>query len=305
MRLLDHELNEINLDATEGEHGAVLTITNTDPEGDFHAEFALRPDSALALGSTLVEWAKDRMAKAGLFCLLVAMLGCGEINLPPFPWPTPTPASTPTPTPEPTPTPTPAPTPTPTPTPTPPPPPATDYLSFCGPISPSATIELRLNCYPNCSAKHGDTGVRVVGDVDFCQRGHGVPVANCNLEFLPQPARAYCGMGLIAKAAGQAGALCPVWQYRDATGTYACSNNQDASRSTSCDHFGSPLQRDDPQTPETFEGWPLECGAQRDEFGPNAGFFATPQGTPGRPAEFRACVPGGSQCSNALPVKVQ
>lgn len=67
MKLVDHVLNEVILDAADGEHSAVLSITNTDPDGEYNAEFSLRPDSAVALGSTLLEWARDRMKREGLF----------------------------------------------------------------------------------------------------------------------------------------------------------------------------------------------------------------------------------------------
>jgi len=142
--------------------------------------------------------------------------------------------------------------------------------------------------------------------------GHGVNTNDCNLEFLPQPARAYCGMGLIARAAGKEGGACPRFLYRDHTGVYPCSDDTTASHSTSCDHFGSPLERDDNKTPTTgntletlqgFEGWPKECGLDRDMFGPRAGFFMTPHGSgAGFPSEVAACIPDTTQCSNWMPL---
>ena len=248
-----------------------------------------------------------------LAVIILALLPACSLNFPPIPWPTPSPVPTPTPTPVPTPTPTPVPTPTPTPTPT--PAPSLNYLEFCtiNGVRPSegATIELRANRYP-VGGRHVDTGVRVLGDSAYCIAGHGVNTNNCNLEFLPQPARAYCGMGLIAKAAGETGARCPWFKYRDSTGTYDCHDDTTDSHSTSCDHFGSPLERDDNKTPTTgnslttlegFEGWPKECGLDRNVFGPRAGFFTTPHGSGASfPSEVAACIPGTDICSNWLSV---
>ena len=259
----------------------------------------------------LLELAKASGNPQAIAAAQDAIVQAGGCPVPaPTPPPTPDPGPAPTPTPDPGPTPTPTPGPEPTPTPT-SPPPADQYLAACGPLAPEAWIELRLNPYP-AGGRHADTGVRVRGDRALCLRGHGVDTDNCNLEFLPQPARALCGMGLVARAAGRTGALCPVSEYRDSSTSVApCSDDQNPGHSTSCDHFGSPNDRDDPKTPTTgdsletlqgFEGWPTECGLQRDQYGPEAGFFATPHGTPGFPSEVRACVPGTENCSNWLGV---
>lgn len=202
---------------------------------------------------------------------LASMAPSCNIPWPPQPTPSPTVAPTPEPTPEPTPTPTPAPTPTPT---TPP----------AGNVCPKELAEgaeVYLNAKPY--GQGFDATVRVRGDKAFCLAIHGVVTDDCHLEGWPM--RSQCEMKLLGDA-------CPVWQFQtDAAPTpQLCHDNQSAEMS--CDHYGSVEQRDDPKTP-AFEGTPVECGKQRDSYGPNAGFFVIAHGL----GRVRACKPDGQGCS--------
>lgn len=229
--------------------------------------------------------------------------GCGGL---PFPKPTPSPTATPSPEPTPpspvcvegqtcgcwhmppgedwqqlppcpTPTPTPKPTPTPAPTPTPNP----------GNVCPK---ELADGAYAYMNAKpHGqgfDSTVRVYGDPAFCLIIHGVNTNDCHLEGWSM--RTQCEMKLING--------CPIWQSQTDTDPTArvCSDGDNGlgEAGISCDHFGSVEYRDDPKTP-VFEGKPVECGEQRDQYGPMAGFFTVAHGL----GRVRACKPDGQGCS--------
>jgi hypothetical protein len=86
---------------------------------------------------------------------------------------------------------------------------------------------------------------------------------------------------------------------------FRLSDDHDAP--LSADHFGDPVFRDDPQTPTTgdtletlkgFEGKPRECGLERDEHGPRAGFFIIAHGK----GLVRACRPDAQECSPWMPV---
>ena len=132
---------------------------------------------------------------------------------------------------------------------------------------------------------------RVHGDPEFCRLIHGVPVDDCHLEGWALRTR--CEMELIGG--------CPVWQYtRDKLEVYLCVDDHDAL--ASCDHFGNVDYRDDPQTKTTgdsletlrgFEWMPRECGLQRNEFGPVAGFFTVAHGK----GYVAACKPDKKGCS--------
>lgn len=191
----------------------------------------------------------------------------------------PTPTLTPEPTPVPTPTPTPAPTPTPTPEPIP-----TPATACPKPLAEGSVVYLANKAYGNGF----DTSIRVKGDSEFCRLIHGVSVTDCHLEGWPQ--RAACEMELIGG--------CPVWEFmatREAKPT-PCVDDHYAH--ASCDHFGNPVNRDDPVTPTTgdtlatlqgFEGAPKACGLQRDAHGPVAGYFTVPHGI----GFIRSCGPRG------------
>lgn len=211
----------------------------------------------------------------------VAVVAAGCVVDPgPTPQPTP-PVATPTPTPTATPQ-EPTPTPVPTPLPTPTVPPVVSYLPK--PLAPGAEVYLN-------NKKHGqgvDSTVRVRGDLKFCQLIHGDGPnvgADCHLEGWPN--RALAEMEL---ADG-----CPVWQSRTAADPTPrrCSNGDNGlgEAGISCDHFGSVEFRDDPQTPE-FEGKPVECSKQFDQYGPMAGFWVVAHGK----GWVRACLPNGSGC---------
>jgi hypothetical protein len=205
----------------------------------------------------------------------------------PAPVPTPTPEPTPTPVPVPTPTPTPVPVPTPTPTPT-PPPSMTFPVRF--PLT-SATIYMR-NSKWNVGV---DSTIRVRDDRELCEALHHVPGVNdCHFDsdvWTAEWQRAQYEMRVMAGARAEApsdAVLCATWQFRGVMGVaHPCHNDESVQHS--CDHFGSTQDRDDPKTPE-FEGKPVECGRQVDQFGPYAGFFMVPQKGEGD-MFVRACLP--------------
>jgi hypothetical protein len=71
MILADRHGNTLTLEPppSGGDHAVLLTVVE-EAEGDEvmpKATFSLRPDGAIALGSALVEWARDRMRAGGLF----------------------------------------------------------------------------------------------------------------------------------------------------------------------------------------------------------------------------------------------
>jgi len=123
-----------------------------------------------------------------------------------------------------------------------------------------------------------DSTVRVSGDPAFCLPVHGVPSIDCHLEGWPT--RVQCEMALIKG--------CPVWQYRTGPEDLARQCFMAKHPVMNCDHHGDPVYRDDPETPDVFEGRPSECGRQRDAMGnPKAGFFVIAHGK----GEVRACRP--------------
>jgi len=159
--------------------------------------------------------------------------------------------------------------------------------TFCPKLpAPGAIVYLNDKPYG-----HGfDSTVRVKGDPEFCYLIHGVSINDCHLETWPK--RVQCEMELMRG--------CPIWQYiADGTTVHGCYDDRTAA--ASCDHFGSVGHQDDPQTPTTgdtiwnlkgFEGLPLECGLQRNPFGPMAGFFTVAHGI----GNVRACKPDGTGC---------
>jgi hypothetical protein len=141
-------------------------------------------------------------------------------------------------------------------------------------LAPGAYVYLNDKAY----GQGFDSTPRVHGDPEFCRLIHGVAVNDCHLEGWPE--RAECVMELLGG--------CPTWQFSaDATEASAITCHDDHSAVASCDHFGNVDFRDDPQTKTVFEGQPLECGLQRDEFGPMAGFFMILHGN----GYVRACLP--------------
>jgi hypothetical protein len=155
------------------------------------------------------------------------------------------------------------------------------------PLAPGAVVYLNDKPY----GQGFDSTVRVHGDPEFCWLIHGVWVNDCHLEGWPK--RVECEMELIHG--------CPIWQLTVDGGTTVepCVDSQAAR--ASCDHFGSVEYRDDPDTPTTgdtiwtlkgFEGRPLECGLQRDAYGPMAGFFTVAHGI----GNVRACKPDRAGC---------
>lgn len=171
------------------------------------------------------------------------------------------------------------------------PPPPTDVCPK--PLASGSRVYLNDKAYGNGF----DSTVRVQGDPEFCKLIHGEALNDCHLEGWPQ--QAACEMQLLGVTVGKAYA-CPVWQYTVDNGAnvYPCSDDQTAL--ASCDHFGNPVDRDDPQTPTTgdtletlqgFEGEPKACGLQRDAHGPIAGFFTIAHGS----GKVRACRPDNQE----------
>ena len=160
--------------------------------------------------------------------------------------------------------------------------------AFCPkPLAPGAYVYLNDKPY----GQGFDSTPRVHGDPEFCRLIHGVAIDDCHLEGWPK--RTKCEMELMHG--------CPIWQFTVNGGTTVqpCVDNHAAT--ASCDHFGSIEYRDDPQTPTTgdtvgtlrgFEGRPLECGLQRNAYGPMAGFFTVAHGI----GNIRACKPNGAGC---------
>jgi hypothetical protein len=146
------------------------------------------------------------------------------------------------------------------------------------PLAPGAEVYINDKRYGNGI----DSTIRVHGDPEFCRLIHGVEVADCHLEGWLR--RAECEMEL---ARG-----CPVWQYTMDQGASIWPCRQAPHPEMSCDHWGDPVDRDDPQTP-AFEGRPAACGLQRDAAGdPKAGFFVIAHGL----GQVRACLPDGTGC---------
>lgn len=138
----------------------------------------------------------------------------------------------------------------------------------------------------------------VDGDPEFCRLVHGVAANRCHLEGWPR--RLDCELELLGPYAQKAQA-CPVVQYRNAsTGMkpQPCTDQSFEGQHMSCDHFGDTVNRDDPKTPDVFEGEPKVCGEQRDQYGPVAGFFAVAHGK----GEIRACRPDYDGCGRWLPI---
>ncbi len=135
-----------------------------------------------------------------------------------------------------------------------------------------------------------DSSIRIRGSAEYCAAlGHTTPATDCNLE--PWPKNAECSMEL---AGG-----CPVWQYQNELEQIGQCEQVAVDPNLSCDHFGSTEYRDDPETPDTFEGRPIECGLQRDALGnPKAGFFCQPHGK----GWARACLAKQATCGQWLPV---
>jgi hypothetical protein len=153
-------------------------------------------------------------------------------------------------------------------------------------LAPGAYVYLNDKPYG-----HGfDSTPRVHGDPEFCYLIHQVWINDCHLESWPK--RVQCEMELMGG--------CPIWQYTvDGVSIHGCFD--DRSAAASCDHFGSVGAQDDPQTPTTgdtiwnlqgFEGRPLECGLQRNAYGPMAGFFTVAHGI----GYVRACKPDKTGC---------
>jgi hypothetical protein len=140
-----------------------------------------------------------------------------------------------------------------------------------------------------------DSTIRINGDQALCEALHHVSVGDCHFDsdvWTYEGQRAQYEMMVMAGArAGNniTNKLCAVWRYKSGAKVDRCHNDTKVAL-VSCDHFGDTVHRDDPKT-DPFEGEPFECGEQKDEFGPYAGFFTIPNCTPGSECLVRACLP--------------
>lgn len=217
---------------------------------------------------------------------------------------------------QPTPTPTPTPTPEPTPPPTPPTIPACKD-TVCGtgkhcvegvgcvadptppPVDPGE--KPYTGTYVVNSKRYGngvDSTLTVQGDCEYCASvglGEYNGQIRCGCPLYPDGHN----KRLPKELATMGG--CPTWQFR--TVQYpewqACLQvDPYETGGMSCDHFGDPVNRDDPNT-EPFEGAPVICALQRDRWGhPKAGFFIIAHGD----GWVRACDAEGEHCGNATRV---
>lgn len=173
------------------------------------------------------------------------------------------------------------------PPPTPPPPTPPPVVDHCPkPLAPGAYVMVKVSPYPPSGAD-GNNGLYVtpyvVGDPEFCRLIHGVSVEKCHLEgWKDQQA---CEVQLLGG--------CPEFEYRMTGGQWTACLARPAYGVITCDHLGTTLTRDDPQTPE-FEGLPKECAEQKTGEGPlkwqyKAGFYAIAHIDKGFAGEVRAC----------------
>jgi hypothetical protein len=175
----------------------------------------------------------------------------------------------------------------------------------CVPVTPPASScpkDLAPGAYAFVNAKPYGQGVdsetRVYGDTEFCEMIHGVSTNNCHLEGWPK--RVECEQELLGG--------CPVWQWAPSADGPWTDARQAEHPVLSMDHWGDPVDRDDPQTPTTgdtlatlrgFEGEPKACGLQRDEIGdPMAGFFIIAHGH----AFVRPCKTDGTGCGRSVEI---
>jgi hypothetical protein len=152
-----------------------------------------------------------------------------------------------------------------------------------------------------------DATPKVKNDPDLCEAIHGVRVNECHFDNdhglwqYPEQRADYEGWVLAGMRHRFISAdeplpkpLGPVWEYKAGGQQRQCRQREDGFDNTSCDHFGSAASgwRDDPKT-TGFEGRPAWLAAQRDEYGPYAGWFMVPQ-TSGKNfgTLIRACIPG-------------
>ena len=117
----------------------------------------------------------------------------------------------------------------------------------------------------------------VIGSSEYCaQRGWTDGRSTCQVAIDGDPNKVACEIAF--------GGGCPRFEFRANGVQRPCVNDQNDFMS--CDHFGDTVTRDDPQTPDVFEGEPKECAKQKGPHGYEAGFFAIAHGL----GEVRSCV---------------
>ena len=156
-----------------------------------------------------------------------------------------------------------------------PPPPAPSDEALCGALPADAVVFVGSKSY----GQGKDSTVKIRSTA-YCA-AHGFPdTQSCAVRPEGDPLRDRCER-YYARG-------CPIWQYT-LDGGKTANRCLQPDAEFSCDHFGNPEYRDDPQTPEVFEGRPAECGLQRDADGnPAAGFFTVAHGK----GQVRACATG-------------
>jgi hypothetical protein len=148
------------------------------------------------------------------------------------------------------------------------------------PLAAGAYVYIR-NVSPYGHGFHSTPYVH--GDPEMCRLIHGVAVEDCHFDGLGNK-RAACEIELLHG--------CPIWQYRTAGNAAPRRCLQPDHPEVSCDHWGTPGgAQDDPKTP-AYEGLPTECGAQRVDGLPAAGFYTVAHGL----GDIRACRPDGGGC---------
>jgi len=158
---------------------------------------------------------------------------------------------------------------------------------------PKVGVRVYSNNHKYGNGLDGTPRIGSSGDPELCEALHHVPVPRGDCHFDSDVwrgdsvLRGRYEMWVLAGARdGQplpAAPLGLVWEYKSGPERGRCHDDR-VSAAVSCDHFGNAATRDDPNTP-AFEGLPAELGAQRDAYGPYAGFFTMPQ-CPHTPADF-------------------
>jgi hypothetical protein len=155
-------------------------------------------------------------------------------------------------------------------------PPAPQPVSAC-PAS-CLTAEVYMGSRPY--GQGFDSSVRLRGSAKCCaDLGHLNPSSDCHLEGYGganSPKRQACELELL-------GGRCPIWKGR----CYSATPKAEECPIT-FDHEGNTTYRDDPQTPDVFEGQPAECAKL-----PDSGFFVIAAGR----GFVKACKPDGTGCS--------
>jgi hypothetical protein len=166
-----------------------------------------------------------------------------------------------------------------------------------------ADTSLQMNSKWWGGGNRHDSTVKIVGlgAKQYCKdMGWTDGRQSCALAVDDDPRRLPRELAWLGALIGKPHA-CPVWQYTAGKNVIIPCFDNKHSGPASCDHFGSVTGEDDDKTPE-FEGKPKECGDQRNEFGPFAGFSTRPHS--GGIGFARACLPNYTGCGPWVKVKL-